>query len=206
MQGAHSKHAPPRISPTRQGLDFATSVSSTIAVLGAALLEASRLRLLGSQWAAKGAFRSRNQAIGTFLHLYSSSPAPPPAPCAHPSPSVQARIHISPAHSGVPGKLLCQVRAGAEKSSPRRVLAAPPAGRLCPGWGSRANPLPAAGARNPSPGRAGALGRRVCAGDGSAQSGCQRSGVPAGSAHWLGHEKASVPAALSIVLGVVLGA
>lgn len=115
----------------------------------------------------------------------------------HPQPSpitpMQARVHVSPAHPKVRGKPLYQVRAraraarsrraGAGESSQRRVRAAPPASGLCRACGEPGlTPAPPPAPGTPPGGRARVLGRRVRAGDGSAQSSLQRSGVQAGLA------------------------
>lgn len=74
-------------------------------------------------------------------------------------------------------------RAGSGESSQCRVLAAPPASGLCGAWGEPGlTPAPPPALGTPPGGRARVLGRRVRAGDGSAQSSLQRSGVQAGLA------------------------
>lgn len=74
VEGAHSRMPLRASRPLGLGLDFAT-ISNTAAVLGAALLEAGRVRLPGSRGAARGAFRAGNKAVGAFLT--SGSPATP---------------------------------------------------------------------------------------------------------------------------------
>lgn len=92
VEGAHSR-IPLRASrPLGLGLDFAT-ISNTAAVLGAALLEAGRVRLPGSRGAARGAFRAGNKAVGAFLT--SGSPA---TPTHHP-----ACRPVSPFRRPIPG-------------------------------------------------------------------------------------------------------
>lgn len=101
---------------------------------------------------------------------------------SEPSPLSSLPVHVSLTQPGSRISLSekSSRRADERKSSPRGVLAAPPAGPLCPAWGSRASFPPAAAcAGNPSPGPVRAPGRRVSAGNSSAQSCRQRSCVPA---------------------------
>lgn len=83
VEVSHSRMPLRASRPLGLGLDFAT-ISNTAAVLGAAPLEACRVRLSGSRGGGaggrRGAFRAGNKAVGAFLT--SGSPATPTHPPA----------------------------------------------------------------------------------------------------------------------------
>lgn len=138
MEGAGKVPTHPGLSARlahQPGHGFCNNVSNTTAVLGAALLEAGRVRFQGSPRTARGALGARNKAVRIFFSSPEVHPPPPPI-TPHAS-----RTLLSWAHLGLQGKLLCQVRAPAQLAARQS-------------WGGLASPL----ARGPAPSRLRAAG------------------------------------------------
>lgn len=120
VEVSHSRMPLRASRPLGLGLDFAT-ISNTAGVLGAALLEACRVRLSGSRGGGSG---GALLGLGTRLWELSLPQVHPPPPPIPPRAGPHPRF-AGP--SRVRGRLLRQVCAGAGETLPRSVLAAPPA-------------------------------------------------------------------------------
>lgn len=135
--------------PPRLGV---CNISSTAAVLGAALLEAVKGEASRQQADGKRRFGGSEQGLKSFPCLSSSSHS---TPSHHPAGRPVSTFLLPSLGSWVSLSVRCaraatsrSARAG--ESSSCRVLAVPPGSGSCP---TRPHPRPAGCARNPSPGQ-----------------------------------------------------
>lgn len=132
-------HALPRLSPTGAGLGFCNHFHHRCCTWRspAGNRQGEAFRQPGGR---EGRFQGWEQGCGSFPYLrFTRHP--------HPSPRVQARVPVSPAHPGSPVGF--SARCAPAPGRPCRAAYSQPRPR-CPVWGSWTNPRPAA--RNPSPG------------------------------------------------------